>query len=297
MTSRSPMPRPGMLPPALKGSTTGAEKVLPLSEEVLVGPLVGVRADDQVQLVRVHGIGGDRLDAGPVPVVRGHPVEQRDPPAVRRIPAVRRAHVGAGVDEVLLLGAEDDARDVPAAHDLHVLPGVRLRRRAGGGQGHEAQAGGGGAQRREPHAGPSRFTRHVLVLGQGLAPAALRRAARARERALRAQVQKDRRRVESQPRNVSHCDYTGRRLPRGSREAVFTLTTMVGHHSTVGWGRQRPSPPRARSAGNAGRFVGRIIPGAAAPRSRSGRGRTSEVASSRFVTLPSASHSSCDDAQ
>src|SRR5262249_13364724 len=103
---------------------------------VLIRPFVGVSPGGDVKAVWVYRIGGDAVDAGQVPIVEADPIEQRNPAARALIPAVRAADVGAGVDQVLFGGVEDDARNkAAAAADGDVAPGIsfgRLRERGGG---------------------------------------------------------------------------------------------------------------------------------------------------------------------
>ncbi|MNC53000.1 hypothetical protein D3C75_1023780 [compost metagenome] len=49
-------------------------------------------------------------------------VQERDPGAVRRIPAVHAAHIGADVVEALLSGVGDHAGDVTTSAHGHRIP-------------------------------------------------------------------------------------------------------------------------------------------------------------------------------
>ena len=129
MASRSPMLRPGMLPPDLNGRLVrrqvrrGRETAGRRRSGI---PRVRVRAGEHVEPIGIDGVGREAVDAGEAPVVPADPVEQRDPAAGARVPAVGAADVGAGVDEVGLGRIEDDAGHVAAADDLDVAPGVGI---------------------------------------------------------------------------------------------------------------------------------------------------------------------------
>ncbi len=107
------------------GALEGAAAVGGAQDRAVAGPVVGVGARREVEPVGVDGIGGQRLDAQQVPVLLADPVGQRDPLLGAGVPAVGATHVGARVQQALLLLVEDQPGDVTTARHRGVLPHVR----------------------------------------------------------------------------------------------------------------------------------------------------------------------------
>ena len=101
----------------------GVAAIVRTEDGAVADPRAGVRSRGQVDLVGVDRIGRQALDAEEVRVAP-QLIGERDPGLAGRVPAVGAADVGAGVDQPLLDGAEDDAADEAAAENDDVLPVV-----------------------------------------------------------------------------------------------------------------------------------------------------------------------------
>jgi hypothetical protein len=107
-------------------------------------PVGGVEAGGDVDLVGVVGIECEAFDAGEAGVFAIDEVGEGNPALAGVVRAVGSADVGAGVDEALLGGGEDEAVDESSAADDDILPDVRRCRLLGAGCNAEKQEGKGG---------------------------------------------------------------------------------------------------------------------------------------------------------
>ena len=114
-------------------------------DHTLLPTLVQIRADRQIQAIWIGRIQREALHAETAAVLMAHPVHQRQPALVARLPAVGAADIGTGVQQALLLRMKDQAADEAAAADGDIAPAVAghviLRRRAGHQQENEQREG------------------------------------------------------------------------------------------------------------------------------------------------------------
>ena len=116
-------------PEAQRGRVPGCAGVGGV-EDIAVGS--GVFADHGVEVIGVFGVDGEAEDAeflelgsvaGAGSVV-ADPIEQLGPVGAVVDGFKESAHIGARVDDVLIMGIVEDAVDEPTGGDVDVLPGV-----------------------------------------------------------------------------------------------------------------------------------------------------------------------------